>query len=136
MPFSSRTFLTSIWATALLLTLAAYVQPALAQGTFGNFEAPLPGVGNNTSIDAFVNSDRPLTRYVGFIVNIITAGIVAIGVISIVFAGFLYMTDRGSSDNVSKAKTLIFSALLGIVLALAAWLILNTINPQITNTRL
>lgn len=135
MNFFHRIFFTGTAGAMFMLLSLPTFHSALAQGTFGNFEAQLPGV-RTKSIDVFVSGDRPLTRYVGFLVNIITAAIVAIGVISIVFAGFLYITDRGNSDNVSKAKSLILSALLGILLALTAWLILNTINPQITNTQI
>lgn len=136
MPFLSRLLITSLSTLALVLLPLVPAPMVSAQGTFGNFEAPLPGVGRNTSIDAFVNNDRPLTRYVGFVVNIMTAGIVAIGVISIVIGGFLYLTAGAEPKNVDAGKTWIKAALLGILLALTAWLILNTINPQITNTNI
>lgn len=99
MPFSNRLFIINLMAMAFCLLSFVPVPTVSAQGTFGNFEAPLPGIGRNTSIDDFVNRDRPLTRYVGFVVNILTAGIVAIGVISIVIGGFLYLTAGAEPKN-------------------------------------
>lgn len=103
---------------------------ALAQGgNFGDLEAPIPGI--DRSINALVNNDAPFTTYLGIVVNIITALIVIAGLIMIVIGGYIYMTAGGSAERVGMAKTFIGSALLGIVLALAAVAILNVINPNI-----
>ena len=52
--------------------------------------------------------------------------------ISLVIGGFMYML----SDTVTttdKAKEYISGAIYGLILALAAYLILNTINPDLVN---
>ncbi len=45
----------------------------------------------------------------------------------IIYAGWLFLSDRGSASNVTKAKTVLTNALFGYVIALAAWLIVHTI---------
>ncbi len=45
----------------------------------------------------------------------------------IIYAGWLYLSDMGSSENITKAKKIIKNALIGYVIALAAWLIVKTI---------
>jgi hypothetical protein len=45
----------------------------------------------------------------------------------LIYVGWLFLSDRGSSSNVTKAKTILFNALIGYVIALAAWLIVHTI---------
>lgn len=105
-------------------------------GEFGCFEVGIPGQGDakpGSSIEKFIDKDTPLITFVGTIINIITGIIVAIGVIVILVAGYVYMTAGGSGERVSLAKTMIGSALFGIILALVAWTILNTISPQFTN---
>lgn len=99
---------------------------------FGNFEVGIPGVGNaGDSIGNFVeNTDAPLLALINAIVKLIIGIIVIIAAITIVVAGYVYMTAGGSGERVSLAKNLIASALLGIVLSAAAFLILNTISPQ------
>jgi hypothetical protein len=52
--------------------------------------------------------------------------------ISLVFGGFLYLTSAGNPSRLSEAKDRIFSALIGLVLLFSIFLILNTINPELT----
>lgn len=52
--------------------------------------------------------------------------------ISLVMAGFQYLTSAGDAGKMSEAKNQINSAVLGLVLLLSSFLILETINPQLT----
>jgi hypothetical protein len=47
--------------------------------------------------------------------------------IAIAYAGFLLITSGGSSEKVTKAKTIATNLVIGYVIALAAWLIVHTI---------
>lgn len=124
----AATFSVSIFNLRSRLDQAASTLP---HRPFGLFEVLLPGITERT-IDLFdSNSNRkPILRYVGIVINLIIAGIVAIGLISIVVAGYLYVTAGGDAQKVTTAKSLIGAALLGIVLALGAFLLLNTIGSQ------
>ena len=114
-----------------VLVIATAPGLALAQGsTWGTFEAPLPGLKGQT-IDDYIQQQNPLTEYMALIVNIATGAIVIIGVIMVIVGGYIYMTAGGSAQRVATAKTFIGMALLGIVLAIATVLILNTINPNL-----
>jgi len=44
-----------------------------------------------------------------------------------VYAGFLMIFSGGSSEKVTKAKAIIKNVVIGYVIGLAAWLIVNTI---------
>jgi len=63
-----------------------------------------------------------------FIISI--AGIAAFAML--VWGGFEWMTSAGSPARISSAKDRISSALLGLLLILASWLILQVINPELT----
>ncbi len=52
--------------------------------------------------------------------------------IMFVIAGIEWMTSGGNPNKQAKAKARITSTLLGLSLLLSSWLILNTINPQLT----
>ncbi|MBZ9578246.1 hypothetical protein KJA14_00020 [Patescibacteria group bacterium] len=52
--------------------------------------------------------------------------------ISLLIGGFLYLTSMGNPARMSEAKNRVFSALIGLVLLLCIYLILNTINPELT----
>jgi len=55
--------------------------------------------------------------------------------IALLFAGFLYLTSTGDPARLREAKDRIVSAFTGLVLLLGSWLILNTINPELTILR-
>ena len=44
-----------------------------------------------------------------------------------IYVGWLYLSDMGSSENVTKAKKILKNAVIGYIIALAAWLIIKTI---------
>lgn len=45
----------------------------------------------------------------------------------VIYAAWLYLSDMGSSENVKKAKHILKNAIIGYIIALAAWLIVKTI---------
>ncbi len=54
----------------------------------------------------------------------------------IIFGGVQWLTSVGNPSQMGAAKDRITSALLGIVIILASWLILNTINPNLTTIKM
>ncbi|MDO8504596.1 MAG: hypothetical protein Q7S36_01960 [Candidatus Liptonbacteria bacterium] len=52
--------------------------------------------------------------------------------IAITYAGIKWMLARGNPSGISDAKDQIVQALLGLVLLFGAYIILNTINPELT----
>ena len=54
-----------------------------------------------------------------------------LAVIQIARAGYLYVTGDMVPQNKTKAKVVLQDAILGLILLLAVWVILNTINPDI-----
>jgi len=61
----------------------------------------------------------------------IIALVVMAAMVTVVVGGYIYMTAMGNADRVRQAKIWIGAALLGIFLALAAYTILNFINPSL-----
>lgn len=54
-----------------------------------------------------------------------------VAVVMIMVGGFQWLTAAGDAGRVSKAKTRINDALVGLMLTVFAWTILNTINPAL-----
>ena len=50
------------------------------------------------------------------------------------YAGFLWFTAAGNSANVGKAKDIMKNAVYGTLVLFSAYLILNTINPDLVNS--
>jgi len=52
--------------------------------------------------------------------------------VSLIFGGVLYLSSAGKPEGVKEARDRISSAILGLILLFGCWLILNTINPDLT----
>ena len=54
-----------------------------------------------------------------------------IGVFFIVIAGYVYMSADGNSESVDKAKSILESTITSLVILLAGYVLLNSINPDL-----
>lgn len=81
----------------------------------------------------FLGKVDDLAEYLETIYNFVIgiAGLVAATIM--IVGGFQYLTAGGDANRVSAAKSRIANALIGLVLALSAYLLLNTINPALVN---
>jgi hypothetical protein len=55
--------------------------------------------------------------------------------ISLVSGGFKYLSSAGNPNIIKESREQMGSAVMGLVLLLSSWLILNTINPDLTTFR-
>ncbi|MDD5342603.1 MAG: pilin [Patescibacteria group bacterium] len=63
-------------------------------------------------------------------------GIIGIfAVAMIMFGGFKWITASGNSEKINQAKDNITSAIIGVVIALFSYVLLQTINPMITSLK-
>ena len=75
-------------------------------------------------------------KFIGLIYRygIITAGVLAI--LMIIIAGFIWTTSGGNAERIGSAKKKIAGALMGLLLAVLSYSLLNIINPALVNIRL
>ena len=52
------------------------------------------------------------------------------------YAGFLYLTDGGSSEKVGKAKKMFSEVLVGLVCILGGWLLIDTLMKALTGDKI
>ncbi len=74
-----------------------------------------------------------------YVVDLYRLGIWIVGLsamLMIVIGGFMYMSSAGNTSRISTAKTIIWDAIIGLVIALTAWLMLNVINQDLRDLRL
>src|SRR3989344_2130674 len=110
-----KKILTPIFLFSLAGTALAY-----------NLLQPLPVVGQ--SVESFPDY---ITKIIPFILGL--AAVLA--VVEIVIGGIEYAVTE-AIDSKADAKDRIRQAILGLLLALASWLILYTINPELINLKL
>lgn len=104
-----------------------FLFPALsnAQYTYTPLE-PIPGFSGATDFPAFIVA---LYKF-----GIWTVGIAALLMITI--GGFMYLTSAGNTSKMDSAKGVITDALIGLIIALAAYLILYVINPDLVKVQI
>jgi hypothetical protein len=61
---------------------------------------------------------------INFLLFVIATPLVAL---IIMYTGYLFLTAGGSAGQTEKAKKILFNVVIGYVIALAAWLVINTI---------
>jgi len=96
---------------------------------------PLPcieGTGNNCTTGQTIKQVN-INEYVGYVFKFAIALAVFLAVVVIIFSGFTYMLSETSIASKSAARTRITNAVLGLLGALASYLILATIDPRLVN---
>ncbi|MBI2632992.1 MAG: DUF2341 domain-containing protein [Parcubacteria group bacterium] len=68
-----------------------------------------------------------LITVIGRIVNIFLSFLGLIGVILVIYAGFIWMTSGGNPEQISKAKKLMTAALVGLLIIIMSFAIVNFI---------
>jgi len=73
----------------------------------------------------------PLGEYVKYIFYfaIAISGLLAFG--ALIYGGVRYLTSAGNPAAMADAKDQVFAGILGLVILLSSYLILNTVNPQL-----
>ncbi len=62
----------------------------------------------------------------------ITIGILFIAPLSIAWAGFLYVVNSVNPSGIAQAKKILLNTIIGVVIALSAWLIVNALLTALT----
>jgi hypothetical protein len=90
------------------------------------------GLKNTTDqIPAFKDatfSDTYFPTKIGQIIGVLLSFVGTVFFILIIYGGFLWMTAAGNEQNVTKAKGLITSAIIGLVIVLAAYAITSYVG--------
>ncbi len=106
---------------------ATSLEPTTALSLFaGTVEQAQSGV------NAIGGGDAPkLTEFIKSIVNILLYLVGVIAVIMIIIGGIKYVTSNGDSSAVTSAKNTIMYAIIGVVVAILAFAIVNWIITAI-----
>ena len=81
--------------------------------------------------------DKVITNIPTTIGKVVGAGLAFVGIIFFVlmiYGGFTWMMARGDEQQVAKAKELIYAAVIGLIIVLAAYAITAYIGGQLTGT--
>ena len=113
---------TQILLAGLLLTVLAAFKPSQA------FAVKCAN-GVETSIIPCQFVEKGVGGIVQLVINILTAGVGVVAIGAVVYAGILYTTAGGSSEQTKKAIGMIINVVIGIIAYAAMYLLLNWIIP-------
>jgi len=120
----------------LLFELLFAYAPAFAQTT----AVPTYNPGVDTQIRKYLcappantntASNSILFQCINQIYKFAIAFASVIGVFFLVIAGYIYMSAEGNSEGVEKAKNILVTTVTALVILLASFLLLKTLNPDL-----
>jgi hypothetical protein len=112
-----------VFATLMVVMLPAFILAQQAQAVdMGMNYAQNLGLSDRDPREAAVSLIRLIMTFLGLI-----------AVVIILLGGFKWMTAAGNEDKVGEAKKLIGAGIIGLVIILAAFLIVNFVVTNVSN---
>src|SRR4030043_431574 len=93
---------------------------------------PCPGVTPPESANRCTLCD--IFKLAQNIINFILAAIFVIAPIFVIAGGIMMLTSAGEPDKVSRGKKAITSAIIGLIIALLSWVIINVVLNELANS--
>ena len=106
--------------TSLALMMTSFV-PVHAQGGF------ISTKDNPGAVNSATGGQGDFRTLALTIVNFFLTFLGLIAVVMIIYGGFLYVTAAGNQEKIESAKKIIMYAIIGIVVILLSFAIVNTI---------
>lgn len=123
--------LTSSAQTTKQLTESLGFKPQISIPGEGFDEGASIPVGDYNEATGEMRSDL-LARYIIAIFNYALAAAAILATVVLMGAGVIWLTSGGDSSKITRAKELIGGSITGMVILACSWIILNTINPELT----
>ncbi len=116
---------------ALLLVAGSLALPLAAHAAIPFFGPIIPQVANQAVCPAgFGMLMIVINNIISFL---ITIAIVFVAPLMIAYAGFLYVVNPVDPSGISKAKGILWNTIVGIVVALAGWMIVDAVMAVLYN---
>ncbi len=131
----------SFAVVAIIQTLSlslAFQSPEMARAaekkqTTYEMQVSIPGLGDTIE---FGDTTEPIVRYIEAIYNYAIGIVGILAAIMLMVGGFRWILAGGNASSISEAKEMIFAALSGLVLVMTSYLILNIVNPDLTELKI
>lgn len=89
-----------------------------------------------TPMERIPGFESAATDFPNFLLSLYKFAIWVIGICALLMVtvgGFMYLVSAGNTSKMDTAKTIIKDAILGLIIALGAYFLLFTINPDLVN---
>jgi hypothetical protein len=118
-----------VGAAMVSLPFSGFVSHVHAQSTNttpGEIDGNLDLVQQNSGL-----GEKPLEETLGMLINVLLGLLGIIFLVLTIYAGFLWMTAGGDEKQVAKAKQIIITAVIGLVILLSAYAISQFVIDQL-----
>jgi hypothetical protein len=136
-------FLSALAAVFFVPTIAAatlFILPAPAQAASKpmsmNLEVPIPTLHGGSATIKFTGDTSPIADYVKAIYTYAVAAVGIVAAVVMMIGGLMWITAGGNASSISEAKAMITASLTGLVLVIVSYLMLNQVNPALTNLQI
>lgn len=109
---------------ALGAIVALQAGVAHADNEFTSDGSKIPIVGD-TNLNSSTNGKDQFIALANTALNLILLVVGVLAVFYLIYSGFLYITSGGNPDNVKKARAGIINSIVGIIIILAAFVIVR-----------
>lgn len=124
-----RKIINSLVFLSLVFSFSNFILPqsALADSDYG-----LTVTAKNASLPKSIKGQTNLVGVIGLVIKLLLsfAGMFFLGLM--LYAGIVWMKSMGASDDVERAKTIIQSAIIGLIIVSAAYAITNFIFTSLS----
>ena len=124
-----KKILISLGIIASAFTFAMPAQAQLKGDAFTQFQEE--AFSDVYDVDSAGKLEETLPAAIGRIISVFLSFIGVILLIIVVYAGFLWLTAGGNDEQVKKAKKLIMNGVIGLIIALSAFLITSFVVQQV-----
>jgi len=97
-------------------------------------QIPIPGMNESEPVGTTVGKNSVSTllpRYIQILYNYGLSVVSILAAIMLMVGGLLWLTSGGDSGKISQAKNTIAGSVIGLIILFSAYIILNTINPEL-----
>jgi hypothetical protein len=127
---------TILLAVFLLSPIIVFAQEEKSMFNVGEppkLQMPIPGVPefSKIQVEGGEISVPWLAQYIAGVYKYGVALAASLTILMIMIGGFLWITAAGDAGKISRAKSLIIDAVIGLILAVGSYVILYTINPDL-----
>ena len=86
------------------------------------------------NVKADTTKSGGLVGMIQTIINVVLSIVGIIAVVVVIFGGFTYMTSAGDPGKITKAKNTIMYGIIGLIIALLAYAIVNFVMENVFST--
>ena len=119
------------------ILISAILLGSMAAGLIADAQTLGSGAKNDLIIqdNAFINTSglgrQSPSVTIAYVIEVLLGFLGVIFIILIIYSGFMWMTSAGNEDRIDKAKKIMTSAIIGLAIVLAAYIITHFIIDKL-----